>query len=123
MFDMEKIRGYERLPEEEAGDRIREIRKGYGPDVCLLAHLYQRKKITELADFVGDSYGLSKSAAQYDGGKYIVFCGVRFMAESAAILARPDQVVLHPDPEAGCPMADMASLPEVERAYAALSAH
>ncbi|NBT69509.1 MAG: hypothetical protein EBT78_17310, partial [Betaproteobacteria bacterium] len=71
----------------------------------------------ELADFVGDSYGLSKSAASFEGGKYIVFAGVRFMAESARILARPEQEVLHPDPEAGCPMADMASLPQVNAAW------
>lgn len=120
-MDMNAIRVLEALPEEEASRRIREIRARYGKDLCLLAHLYQRKRITELADFVGDSYGLSKSAANFEGGKYIVFCGVRFMAESAAILSRPDQKVLHPDPEAGCPMADMASIEEVTRAWSALS--
>lgn len=119
-MDMEAIRKLEALPEEEAAARIRELKKHYGNDLCLLAHLYQRKRITELADFVGDSYGLSRSAANFDGGKYIVFCGVRFMAESARILSRPEQVVVHPDPEAGCPMADMASLPDVHRAWEAL---
>jgi quinolinate synthase len=69
-----------------------------------------------LADFVGDSFGLSQSASRAPG-KYIVFAGVRFMAESAAILCRPDQIVLHPDPDAGCPMADMASDEDVERAW------
>lgn len=116
-MDMERIRNLEQLPELEAAERIRNLRTQYGKDVCLLAHLYQRKKITELADFVGDSYGLSQSAAKFEGGKYIVFAGVRFMAESAAILSRPEQVVLHPDPEAGCPMADMASMEEVTRAW------
>ncbi len=120
-MDIEKIRSYESLPEEEISARIRAIKKEQGQDLCLLAHLYQRKKITELADFVGDSYGLSKSASSFEGGKYIVFAGVRFMAESAAILCRPDQVVLHPDPEAGCPMADMASLEQVYRAWDVLS--
>lgn len=119
-FDLEAIRRLESLPEEEVADRIRVLRKQYGRDVCLLAHLYQRKKITELADFIGDSYMLSRSAAHFEGGKTIVFCGVRFMAESAAILARPEQSVIHPDPEAGCPMADMASMPEVTRAWEAL---
>ena len=75
-------------PEAEAKARITEHKLKWGKDLCLLAHLYQRKAITELADFVGDSYGLSKSAANVEGGKYIVFCGVRFMAESAAICAR-----------------------------------
>ncbi|NBX91695.1 MAG: quinolinate synthase NadA [Proteobacteria bacterium] len=116
-MDFEQIRHLEQLPEEELAERILKIRKEQGKNVCLLAHLYQRKKITELADFVGDSYGLSKSAAQFEGGKYIVFAGVRFMAESARILARPEQEVLHPDPEAGCPMADMASLPQVLQAW------
>jgi len=116
-MDLEKIAQLEKLSEEELGSRIREIRKAQGKEVCLLAHLYQRKKITELADFVGDSYGLSKSAAEFEGGKYIVFAGVRFMAESARILARPEQEVLHPDPEAGCPMADMASLDQVQSAW------
>lgn len=120
-MDMERIRHYEGLPEEELAQGIRSIKGKYGKDLCVLAHLYQRKKITELADFVGDSYGLSKSAATFEGGKYIVFAGVRFMAESAAILCRPDQIVLHPDPEAGCPMADMASHEQVERAWKILS--
>jgi len=120
-MNLEAIRQLEALPEEEAARRIQAIRDKYGKDLCVLAHLYQRKRITELADFVGDSYGLSKSAANVEGGKYIVFCGVRFMAESAAILCRPDQVVIHPDPEAGCPMADMASMEEVNRAWAAIS--
>jgi len=119
-MDLERIAELEKLSEDELAGRIRAIRKAQGPNVCLLAHLYQRKKITELADFVGDSYGLSKSASQFEGGKYIVFAGVRFMAESARILARPEQEVLHPDPEAGCPMADMASLPQVHHAWNAL---
>lgn len=120
-FDLEKIRQLEALPEAEAADRIRAIRRKHGKDIVLLAHLYQRKAITELADFVGDSYGLSVSASKAEG-KYIVFAGVRFMAESAAILCRPDQKVLHPDPDAGCPMADMASIEEVKRAWSVLSA-
>jgi quinolinate synthase len=121
-IDLEKIRELDRLPEAETSARIRALRAKYGKDVCLLAHLYQRKAIGELADFKGDSYALSKSAATFEGGKYIVFAGVRFMAESAAILCRPEQLVVHPDPEAGCPMADMASMPEVMRAWSLLTA-
>lgn len=120
-FDMERIRHLESLPDAENVEAIRKIRSQYGRDILLLAHLYQRKAIGGLADFVGDSFGLSRTAASFAGGKYIVFCGVRFMAESAAILGRADQSVIHPDPEAGCPMADMASGPEVMRAWEALS--
>ncbi len=121
-MDIEAIRKLESLPDPEISGRVRQIKAKHGKNLCILAHLYQRKAITELADFVGDSYGLSKSAANVEGGKYIVFAGVRFMAESAAILCRPDQKVIHPDPEAGCPMADMASLEEVTRAWNALKA-
>lgn len=120
-WDVEKIRELEALSEEECARRIRAIREKMGSRLILLAHLYQRKSIADLADFVGDSYGLSYKAAHSTGGETIVFCGVRFMAESAAILCRPDQSVVHPDPEAGCPMADMASLEEVTRAWTAIS--
>jgi quinolinate synthase len=120
-MDLDYIHKLESLPEEETASRIRAIQEKKGKDLCLLAHLYQRKRITELADFVGDSFGLSRSAAHFEGGKYIVFAGVRFMAESAAVLCRPDQVVLHPDPEAGCPMADMAPMTEVSKAWDVLS--
>lgn len=116
-MDFERIRELEATPQEQLIRSIRELKETHGARVCLLAHLYQRKAIADLADFVGDSYGLSKSAANFKGGRFIVFCGVRFMAESAAILCRDDQVVLHPEPEAGCPMADMASLEEVMRAW------
>ncbi len=115
-FDLQRIQQLESLEDEILVERIQKIRESQGKNLCILAHLYQRKKITELADFVGDSFGLSQSAAR-SSGKYIVFAGVRFMAESAAILCRSSQEVLHPDPEAGCPMADMASYSEVRRAW------
>lgn len=120
--DREQAKALDALPEAELVGRLRAAKERYGKDLCVLAHLYQRKAIGDVADFVGDSYMLSKKAAEFEGGRYVVFAGVRFMAESAAVLVRPDQEVVHPDPEAGCPMADMASLPDVERAYAALCA-
>jgi quinolinate synthase len=120
-WDIDRIRHLESLPETEVIAAIQTIREQHGKSLCILAHLYQRKSIWELADFIGDSYMLSKSAAEVEQAKYIVFCGVRFMAESAAILCRPEQEVIHPDPEAGCPMADMASMPEVQRCWAALN--
>ena len=74
-------------------------------NAIILAHNYQRGEVQDIADYVGDSFGLSQKAVQADA-KVIVFCGVDFMAESAAIL-NPDKIVLLPTPEAGCPMARM----------------
>ncbi len=79
----------------------------------ILAHNYQRDEVQQLADYTGDSFALSKLAASNDS-EVIVFCGVHFMAESASILA-PDKIVLLPDPNAGCPMADMATAAELKR--------
>jgi quinolinate synthase len=103
-------------------DRIRAIKTALGERLIILAHHYQRKEIIALADAVGDSYGLSKTAAEDDRAEYIVFCGVHFMAESAEILSKPGQTVQIPDEEAGCWMADMADIVAVEKAWEELSA-
>jgi len=94
--------------EEEIGALKRE----HG--ALILAHNYTRPEVQELADYVGDSLELARKAAECHA-PVIVFCGVRFMAETAKILS-PKSVVLHPDPHAGCPMADMAS-PEGVKKY------
>src|SRR5512141_3226090 len=79
----------------------------------LLAHNYMRDEVQEIADITGDSLALSQEAAR-TGKDVIVFCGVHFMAESAAILA-PDKTVLLPRLDAGCPMADMVTAEELDR--------
>lgn len=91
-----------------------------GPDLVILGHHYQRDEVIQFADFRGDSLQLARDAVRTDA-RYIVFCGVHFMAETAAILAKPGQVVLIPDVEAGCFLADRADLPLVEAAWYDLS--
>lgn len=102
-------------------ERIRELKSWLGSRLLILTHHYQDKEIVELGDYVGDSYGLASRAAADAQAEYIVFCGVHFMAESAAILARPGQRVQIPDLEAGCWMADMADPYIVERTWQELN--
>lgn len=102
-------------------EKIEQIRNEWGDKLCLLAHYYQRDEIVRHADFVGDSLELAKKAAAAKQAEKIVFCGVHFMAESACILAGEHQTVFMPDPNAGCPMADMAPLREAIRAWNEIS--
>jgi quinolinate synthase len=110
------LENYLVLPDHTMDERIRAARELLGTDVVILGHHYQRDEVIRFADFRGDSYKLSQEAANA-AGKYIVFCGVHFMAESADILARPGQTVILPDLNAGCSMADMADITQVEECW------
>jgi quinolinate synthase len=100
--------------------RVRKAKATLGPALAILGHHYQRDEVIQFADFRGDSLKLARDAANCRQARHIVFCGVHFMAETAAILAQPGQTVLLPDLEAGCPLAAMADLLLVEHAWAQL---
>lgn len=107
------------VPDNTLDERITAAKAKLGKDVVILGHHYQRDEVVKFADFRGDSLKLSQQAAEVDG-KYIVFCGVHFMAESADILRRDRQVVVLPDLNAGCSMADMADIGQVEACWSEL---
>jgi quinolinate synthase len=112
---------YRDLGEAERTERIEAALDELGDDVVILGHNYQRREIVEHADFVGDSYGLSKEAANADA-EYVIFGGVTFMAESADIITDDDQSVILPSMEASCPMAGMAEALQVDAAWAEITA-
>ncbi|MCH8801064.1 MAG: quinolinate synthase NadA [Chloroflexi bacterium] len=105
---------------EELDQRIGEARGKLGSSVTILGHHYQREEVIKYADFQGDSFLLSREAANRPDADYIIFCGVHFMAETACILAAPHQKVILPNITAGCSMADMAPMDDVEDAWADL---
>ncbi len=107
------------MPDESMDARIAAARQKLGSQVVLLGHHYQRDEVIRFADFTGDSYKLSKAAAEADA-KYMVFCGVHFMAETADVLTQGWQQVILPDLNAGCSMADMAEIGQVEDCWEAL---
>jgi quinolinate synthase len=100
--------------------RARAARAALGDRVFVLGHHYQRDEVIQFADVTGDSFKLARDAAARPAAEYIVFCGVHFMAESADILTGPQQKVILPDLAAGCSMADMARLAQVEDAWDAM---
>ena len=112
---------YRDLEEAERTRRIEAALDELGDDVVILGHNYQRREIVDHADFVGDSYQLSKEAANADAD-YVVFGGVTFMAESADIITDDDQSVILPSMEASCPMAGMAEALQVDAAWAEITA-
>jgi quinolinate synthase len=112
---------YTQLSQEEVLRRLEAARKALGEDCYILVHHYQRDEVTRFADTTGDSLELSRQAAQQERARYIVFCGVDFMAETAAMLCSPQQTVLIPEPSACCPMAGMVTAEQAEVAWQRLS--
>ncbi|MCI0653825.1 MAG: quinolinate synthase NadA, partial [Methylococcaceae bacterium] len=114
------IQNYALLEDDDCQDRIIEAKRKLGKHCIILGHHYQRDEVFRHADVSGDSLKLSRYAAG-SNAEIIVFCGVHFMAEVADILSRPEQKVVLPDLAAGCSMADMANLANVERCWRELS--
>ncbi len=124
------LAAYRGLEDAILAERIEAVRRRMGPRLVILGHHYQQDGVIAHADLQGDSYQLSKSAAEREGCEAIAFCGVHFMAETADILVnRPEKVaarggrrvaVVLPDMAAGCSMADMAGIEQVEDAWADL---
>jgi len=108
---------YLHLDVEELDQRIHQARQRLGSSVTVLGHHYQREEVIKYADFQGDSFLLSQEAATNTDASYIVFCGVHFMAETACILCAPHQKVILPNITAGCSMADMAPMEDVDDAW------
>ena len=98
-------------------DRIETAKAELGEALVILGHHYQTDDVIQFADYRGDSLKLARRATSLEAARYIVFCGVHFMAETAAVLAQPDQAVLLPDVEAGCFLAEMADRESVEAAW------
>ena len=117
--DVCSLENYLALPDHSMDERISRARAKLGSTAIVLGHHYQRDEVIRYADATGDSYKLSKIAAETDA-RYILFCGVHFMAESADVLGRDGQQVILPDLNAGCSMADMAEISQVEDCWDAL---
>ncbi|MBV8780723.1 MAG: quinolinate synthase NadA [Phycisphaerae bacterium] len=113
---------YNELSDPELRLRIASAKETLGSRLTILGHHYQQDAVIEFADFTGDSYELSRRAAEQVGVEYVVFCGVHFMAESADILTPPNVRVILPDLGAGCSMADMANIDQTIDCWEQLAA-
>jgi quinolinate synthase len=109
---------YAALSDEEIDRAIRDHKCAFGSRLVILGHHYQQDDVIQFADFTGDSLKLAQLGAKQEQAEYIVFCGVHFMAESADIVTGDDVTVILPDLSAGCSMADMADIDQVEDAWA-----
>jgi len=112
---------YRTASEHDLHARIRAAKATLGERVVVLGHFYQREEVVTHADYVGDSFQLANAALEHPDADAIVFCGVHFMAETADLLSRPEQAVILPNLAAGCSMADMASIDEVEECWEQLA--
>jgi quinolinate synthase len=113
--------GYSKLSPEDIAQQITEHKRNFADRLVILGHHYQQDDVLEFADFTGDSLKLSQIAAKQNAAEFVVFCGVHFMAESADILTDDSVRVILPDLSAGCSMADMAALDQLEDAWAFLT--
>ncbi|GAA1588276.1 quinolinate synthase NadA [Leucobacter aridicollis] len=113
---------YTRASDEQLDEWITAAKTALGDRVRILGHFYQRDEIVKYADFVGDSFMLAQAAKQHPEAESFVFCGVHFMAETADILSGPEQSVILPNLAAGCSMADMATIEQVEACWNELTA-
>jgi len=109
------------LSDEELERRIIAAKAALGSRLIILGHHYQRDEVFKFADYTGDSFRLSGQVAKHPEAEFIVFCGVHFMAESADVLSAPHQKVILPDLAAGCSMADMAAIDQLETCWEELS--
>src|SRR5688572_11980999 len=105
------------LSDEELDRRITAAKAALGKRLIILGHHYQRDEVIKFADYIGDSFRLAGQAAAHPEAEFIVFCGVHFMAESADVLSAPHQQVILPDLAAGCSMADMAAIDQLETCW------
>lgn len=114
-------REYREASDDQLDARIRAAKATLGDRVVVLGHFYQREEVVRHADYVGDSFQLANAAKAHPEAEAIVFCGVHFMAETADLLSRPEQSVILPNLAAGCSMADMASIDQVEECWEQLA--
>ncbi|TDL43781.1 quinolinate synthase NadA [Microbacterium oleivorans] len=112
---------YREADESELAARIVAAKQTLGERVVVLGHFYQREEVVTHADYVGDSFQLANAALEHPDAEAIVFCGVHFMAETADLLSRPEQAVILPNLAAGCSMADMADIDQVEECWEQLA--